>query len=106
MARGQEKTSTSQVERRRKLSRDTPSASSIISSLSMEELRSYFHIPDNINFEFLDGPTESTIGKEDDSVYFTREQLTAGLRFLISSRIKQFLHFSEASVALVHSNII
>ena len=41
MARGQEETSTSQVRRRRGPGQDTPSISSIISSLSMEELRSY-----------------------------------------------------------------
>ena len=49
MAKGQEETSTSQAERKRGPGRDTPSASSIISSLSMEELRSYCHIPDNID---------------------------------------------------------
>ena len=83
-----------------------PSAMSIISSLSMEELRSYCHIPDNINFELSDDPTESTIGKEDGAIYFTREQLAAGLRFPVSSLIKQFLHFSEALPALIHLNII
>ena len=51
MARGQEETSTSQAGRRRGLGRDTPSASNIISSLSMEKLRSYCHIPNNIDFE-------------------------------------------------------
>ena len=73
MARGQEETSTSQAGRRRGPGGDTPSASSIISSLSMEELRSYCHIPDNIDLEFPDGPAESTIDEEDDAVYFTRE---------------------------------
>ena len=72
----------------------------------MEELRSYSHIPDNIDFELSDGPAESTIGKKDDAVYFTREQLAAGLRFPISSLIKHFLHFSGASPTLVHPNII
>ena len=72
----------------------------------MEELRSYCHIPDNINFELPDGPAESTIDKEDGVVYFTREQLAVGLRFPVSSLIKQFLHFSEAPPALVHQNII
>ena len=57
MARGQEETSTSQAGRRKGPSRDTPSASNIISSLSMEELRSYCQIPNNIDFEFSDGPT-------------------------------------------------
>ena len=106
MERGQEETSTSQAGRKRGPGRDTPSASSIISSLSMEELRSYYHILDNIDFELPDGPTESIIDKEDGAVYFTREQLAVGLRFPVSSLIKQFLHFSRASPALVHSNII
>ena len=84
---------------------DMPSTSSIISSLSMEELRSYCHIPNNIDFELPEGPAKYTIGKEDGAVYFTREQLAAGLRFPVSSLIKQFLHFSGASPALVHLNI-
>ena len=71
MARGQEETSTSQAGHRRRPGRGTPSASSIISSLSMEELRSYYQIPDNIDFELPDGPAESNIGKEDGAVYFT-----------------------------------
>ena len=73
MARGQEKTSTSQVGRRRGPSWDTPSASNLISSLSMEELRSYCRISNNIDFELPDGPTESTIDEEDNVVYFTWE---------------------------------
>ena len=61
MTRGQEETSTSQTERRRGLSWDMPSASCLISSLSIEELRSYCQIPNNIDFELPDGPTEPTI---------------------------------------------
>ena len=106
MARGQEDTSTSQTRHRRGLGRDTPSASSIISSLSVEELRSYCHILDNIDFEFPDGSAESTIGERDGVAYFTWEQLATGLRFPVSSLIKQFLHFSGAQPALVHPNII
>ena len=101
MARGQEETSTSQVRHRRGPGREMPSTSSIISSLSMEELRSYCHIPDNIDFELLDGLAESTIDKEDDAVYFTREQLAAKLCFPVSSLIKQFLHFSGALPTLI-----
>ena len=88
MARGQEETSTSQVRRRRGLGRDMPSISSIISSLSMEELRSYRHMLDNIDLELSNGLDESTIDKEDDEVYFTREQLAAGLHFPVLSLIK------------------
>ena len=64
MARGQEETSTSKVGCRRGSGRDTSSASSIISSLDMEELRSYCHIPDNIDFELPNGPVESIIDEE------------------------------------------
>ena len=106
MPRGHEETSTSQVGRRRGPGRDTPSASSLIYYLFIKELRSYCNIPDNIDFELPDGPAESTIDKEDDAVYFTREQLAAKLRFPVSSLIKQFLHFFGAPPALVHPNII
>ena len=73
MERCQEETSTSQDGRRRGPSRVMPSASSIISSLSMEELRSYCQIPNNIDFEFSNGPAEPTVDEEDSVVYFTRE---------------------------------
>ena len=72
MARGQEDTSTSQAGRKRGPDRDTSSASSIISSLSMEELRPYCQIPNNIDNELPEGLTESTIDKEDGAVYFTQ----------------------------------
>ena len=106
MARGQEETSTSQAGSRRGPSRDTPFASSLISSLSMEELRSYCQIPNSIDFELLDSPAEPSIDEEGGVVNFTQEQLAAGLRFHISSLVKQFLHFSGASPALIHPNVI
>ena len=72
----------------------------------MEELRSYCRIPIDIDFELSNGPTESTIEEEDNVVYFTQEQLAAGLRFPISSLVKQFLHFSRALPTLILSNVI
>ena len=42
MMRGQEKTSTSQVGRRNGSSRESPTTSSLVSSMSMEELRSFY----------------------------------------------------------------
>ena len=106
MARGQEETSTNQAGRRRWPSRDTSSVSILISSLSMEELRSYCRIPNDIDFELSDSPVESTIDEEDNVVYFTREQLTVGLCFPILSLVKQFLHFSRAPPALIFPNVI
>ena len=100
MARGQEETSTSQVGHRRGPGQDTPSASNIISSLSIEELRSYFQILENIDIEFPNGSVESTISEGDGAIYFTREQLATRLRFPVSSLIKQFLHFSKRRLLL------
>ena len=82
MARGQEVTSTSQAGRKRKPTRGTPSASNIISSLTMEELRAYCDVPDNIDLRLMEESDESTMGGEHNAVFFTREHLAARLRFL------------------------
>ena len=63
MARGQEVTSTSQAGCRRGPSRESPSASSIISPLSMDEVMSYCQILEDIEFESSEGPAESIMGK-------------------------------------------
>ena len=106
MARGQEETSTSQAGRKRGPALGTPSASSIISSLSMEELRVYYEIPYDIGLELLEGEAMSTHGEEHNAVCFTREQLAAGLRFPVSALVKQFFHFTRAPPAYVHPNTI
>ena len=62
MARGQEETSTSGRPGGR--FRATPSVSSIISSLAMEELMAYCKVPDNIDLQLMDRTDESTFGGE------------------------------------------
>ena len=49
MMRGQEETSTSQVGHRKGSNRESPTASSLMSSMSMEELRSFCRVPDGIS---------------------------------------------------------
>ena len=71
MIRGQKETSTSQVWRRRGPNRELPFASSLVSSMSMEELRSLCQIPDSISLELSDGLTASIVGEADSVVYFT-----------------------------------
>ena len=88
MARGQEETSTSGRPRGRL--RATPSTSSII---SMEELMAYCEVPDKIDLQMMDRTDEFTLSGEHNGVFFTREHLAAGLRFLVSALVKQFLHF-------------
>ena len=106
MTRGEEETSTNQAGRKRGPTWGTPSTSSIISSLSMEELRVYCEIPDDIEVVLSDGSIHNTIGGVDNAIFFTREQLAAGLRFPMPSLVKQFLHFTRAPPALVHPNVI
>ena len=88
MARGQEETSTSQVGHSRGPNQEMPSASSLVFSMSMEELRSFYQIPDNISLELQDGPAASTVGEANRAVYFIREQFAVGLHFPMSSLVK------------------
>ena len=71
MGKGQDETSTSQAGRKRGPSRELPSASSLVSSMSMEELSSYCQIPDSVSLEFSDSTTTSTLGEADNVVYLT-----------------------------------
>ena len=88
MVRGQEVTSSSQVGRRRGPTGGTPSASSVISSLMMEELRAYCDVPDNIDLTLMEEPDESNMGGEHNFVFFTREYLTVGVRFPVLALVK------------------
>ena len=68
MARGQEETSTSG--RPGGCLQATPSASRIISSLTMEELMAYCEVPNNIDLQLMDRTDESTLGGEHNGVFF------------------------------------
>ena len=104
MARGREETSTSGCSGGRL--RATPSASSIIPSLTMEELMAYCELPDDIDLRLIERADESTSGGEHNGVFFTREHLAVGLRFPVPAIVKQFLHFTRAPPALIHPNVI
>ena len=72
MARGEEVTSTNRAERRRLSPRESPSASSLVVAMSMEELRFFCQVSADISLELLDIAAVSTLGWADNSVYFTR----------------------------------
>ena len=72
----------------------------------MEELKAYCEVPDNIDLNLMDRANESTLDGEHKGVFFNREHLAAGLRFLLPVIVKQFLHFTQAPSALVHPNVI
>ena len=86
MGRGQEETSTSGLPGGRL--RVTPSASIIISSLTMEELMAYCEVPNNIDLRLIKRTDESTLGGEHNGVFFTREHLAAGIRFPVPALVK------------------
>ena len=77
--RGREETSTSGRPGVRP--RAKPSTSNIIASLTMEELKVHCEVHDNINLRFMERADESTLGREHNGVFFTREHPAAGLRF-------------------------
>ena len=63
-------------------------------------------MPDNIDLQLMEMTDESTLSGEHNGVFFTREHLAVGLRFLVPALVKQFLHFTRAPPALIHPNVI
>ena len=104
MTRGREETFTSGCPGGRPLA--TPSASSVIASLTMEELKVYCEVHDNIDLWLMERADDSTLGGEHNGVFFTREHLAARLRFPLPTIVKQFLHFTRVPPALIHPNVI
>ena len=68
MVRGREETSTSGRPEGRP--RAKPSASNVIASLTMEELKVYCEVPDNIDLRLMERADESTLGEEHNGVFF------------------------------------
>ena len=101
MARGREETSTSG--RPEGCPRAKPSASSVIASLTMEELKAYCEVPDDINFWLMERADDSMFDGEHNGV---REHLATRLRFPVPAIVKQFLHFTRVPPALIHPNMI
>ena len=66
----------------------------------------YCEVPDNIDLRLMERTDEFTLGGEHNGVFFTREHLVAGLRFLVPALVKQFLHLARAPPALIHPNVI
>ena len=66
------------------------SAIHIVSSLTMEELRTYCETLDDIDLKLTDNPDESTLGGEHNAVFFTLEQHAVGLRFSMLTLLNSF----------------
>ena len=105
MVRGFEEASTSQARRKRGTPWEMPTVSSLVATMSVEDLRYFRQVPASIRLEVLDDTATSTMGTTDNVVYFTQEQFATGLCLLIPSLVKQFLHFIRAPPALVHPTV-
>ena len=105
MARGHKEASTSQAGRKRGTPRETSKVRSLVTAMSVEDLRSFRQVPAAIKLEVSDNSTTSIIGATDNAVYFTREQFVAKLCLPIPSLVKQFLHFTRAPSTLIHPNV-
>ena len=86
MVRVREETSTSGRPGGRP--RAKPYASNVIASLTMEKLKVYCEVPDNIDLRLMERADDSILGGEHNSVFFTREHLTAGLPFPVPAIVK------------------
>ena len=86
MMRGQEETFTSGRPGGRP--RAKPSASNIIASLMMEELKVHCEVLDNIDLRLMERVDDSTLGGEHNGVFFTSEHLAVGLCFPMPTIVK------------------
>ena len=86
-------------------SRESPTTSNLVATMSVEELRFFCQVPAGISLELLEGAIVSTVEWANNSVYFTWEQFVASLRFFVTSLVKQFLHFTRAPPTLIHPNV-
>ena len=77
MARDHEEAFTSQAGHKRGIPQETPTASSLVATMSIKDLRSFKQVPAAIKLEMSDSAATSTMGAVDNVVYFTREQFAA-----------------------------
>ena len=79
MERGHKEVLTNQARCRRGTPRETPTTSSLVSTMSIEELRLYSKISTEISPKTLDSATTSIVGEAGNVVYFTWEQFASRL---------------------------
>ena len=73
MAGGREETSTSQAGRKRGIPWEMPTTSSLVATMSVEDLRSFNQVPVGISLVLSDDAAVPTAEGADNVVYFTRE---------------------------------
>ena len=74
------------------LSRRVPSCDAFYkknhSSMTMEEIMAYCEVLDGVDLQSMERADESALGGEHNGVFFTREHLATGLRFVVPAIVK------------------
>ena len=77
-----------------------------VDKLSVKEFRERFCIPNGVSIELTDGEAVSIEDKGDNTICFSKDQFSAGLRFPLPSLFKEFLHFTQIPPAYMHPNMV
>ena len=88
MARSHKEASTSQVRHKRGTPWETPTVSSLVVVMSVEDLMSFKQVLAAIILEMSDDTATLILGVADNVVYFTQEQFTARIYLPIPSLAK------------------
>ena len=75
-------------------------------ALNEWEFRNRFCLPNDVSVHLVEGDPMSIEKVGHNSIYFTKEQFNAGLRFPFLSLFKQFLHYTQILSAFIHPNIV
>ena len=76
--------------------------------LDVKEYRDRFCIPNGVIVELLNDEEVLVLTQkaEKDTIIFSKEQFNAGFRFPLPALFKEFLHFTQISLAFIHPNIV
>ena len=65
-----------------------------VDKLNVRQFYERFCIPNGVFVQLVDGEAVSTKKSTDNSIFFTKEQFNARLRFPLPSLFREFLHFT------------
>ena len=77
-----------------------------IDKLNEREFRERFYFPNDISVWLVDGDAMNTEKVAHNTIYFSKEQFNAGLRFPLPSLFKEFLHYTQIPPTYIHPNIV
>ena len=83
-----------------------PNSGKPIELLNDWEFREGFFIPNGDSVQLVEGDLTSIEKAAHNTIFFSKEQFNAGLRFSLLFLFKQFLHYTQIPPAYIHPNIV